>query len=42
MTNTNKKQTSYEIITNKIIEKMNEGKIPWVKPWHADAWKCDG
>lgn len=34
--------TSYEIITNKIIEKMQEGIIPWVKPWHADTWKCDG
>jgi len=42
MTNTNKKQTSYEVITNKIIEKMQQGIIPWVKPWHADAWKCDG
>lgn len=34
--------TSYEIITNKIIEKMQEGIIPWVKPWHDDTWKCDG
>ena len=41
MTNT-KKQSSYEVITNKIIEKMQQGIIPWVKPWHADTWKCDG
>ena len=34
--------TTYEVITNKIIEKMQEGIIPWVKPWHADSWKCDG
>lgn len=31
--------TSYEVITNKIIEKLNEGKIPWVKPWRA-AFSC--
>ena len=37
-----KKATSYEVITNKIIEKMQNGIIPWVKPWHAGAWKCDG
>ena len=34
--------TSYEVITNAIIEKLNKGEIPWVKPWHADSWKCDG
>lgn len=34
--------TSYEVITNQIIEKMNEGIIPWVKPWHSNSWKCEG
>ena len=34
--------TSYEVITNKIIDKMNQGIIPWVKPWSVDGWKCDG
>jgi antirestriction protein ArdC len=33
---------AYEIITNQIIEKMEQGIIPWVKPWHADKWMCDG
>lgn len=36
------KLTSYEIITNQIIDKLNEGVIPWVKPWHANSWKCEG
>ena len=35
-------KTSYEIITDQIIAKMEAGLIPWVKPWHCDAWKCDG
>ena len=34
--------TSYEIITNQIIDKLNEGTIPWVKPWHVDTWHCEG
>lgn len=34
--------TTYEVITKNIIDKMNQGIIPWVKPWHADTWKCDG
>lgn len=36
--------TSYEIITDQIIKKMNEGTIPWVKPWHAagGGWECEG
>ena len=34
--------TSYEIITNQIIDKLNEGTIPWVKPWHVDIWHCAG
>jgi antirestriction protein ArdC len=36
------KMTSYEVITNQIIEKLNEGIIPWVKPWKTDGWKADG
>jgi antirestriction protein ArdC len=34
--------TSYEVITEQIIAKMNEGVIPWVKPWHSNAWSTDG
>ena len=34
--------TSYEVITNQIINKMNEGVIPWVKPWHVNTWHCEG
>ena len=35
--------TSYEVITEQIIAKLNEGKIPWVKPWHqaATGWECE-
>lgn len=29
----------YEMITKRFIEKMEEGKIPWVKPWHTDSYK---
>lgn len=25
--------TAYEVITEQIIKKMQEGEIPWVKPW---------
>jgi antirestriction protein ArdC len=28
-------KTVYEIVTEKIIEKLESGNIPWVKPWHA-------
>ena len=34
--------TSYEIITEQIIKMLEEGRIPWVKPWHVDAWSCEG
>lgn len=34
--------TSYEVITQQIVKKMEEGNIPWVKPWHTDSWSCDG
>ena len=27
----------YEIITNRIIEKLEEGIIPWHKPWQSVA-----
>lgn len=35
--------TSYEVITDQIIKKMEEGTIPWIKPWHANAegWECE-
>lgn len=34
--------TSYEIITDQIIKKLEEGQIPWVKPWHVTTWSCEG
>lgn len=34
--------TSYEVITKQIIDKLNEGVIPWVKPWHVNTWHCEG
>lgn len=34
--------TSYEIITEQIIKKLEEGTIPWVKPWHVTEWSCKG
>lgn len=34
--------TSYEVITQEIIKKMEQGVIPWVKPWHVDSYKCTG
>ena len=34
--------TSYEIITNEIIKKLEQGKIPWVKPWKVEGWKTAG
>lgn len=34
--------TSYEIITDQIIKKLEEGNIPWVKPWHVTSWSCEG
>lgn len=35
--------TSYEVITDQIIKKMEEGTIPWVKPWHSsgEGWECE-
>ena len=27
----------YEIVTNKIIEKLEQGVIPWRKPWNTKA-----
>lgn len=36
------KKTSYEIITEQITKKMEQGIIPWVKPWHVDSWHCEG
>lgn len=31
----NKKNLAYKVITDKIIEKLEEGVVPWVKPWQA-------
>lgn len=30
-------QTIYDTVTNKIIERLESGVIPWRKPWKADA-----
>ena len=29
----------YEIVTNKIIEKLEAGVVPWRKTWSSDAPK---
>ena len=29
------KASTYEIVTQKIIERMEQGEIPWKKPWKA-------
>lgn len=34
--------TSYEVITNQIIAKMEQGRIPWVKPWNECRWRIKG
>lgn len=34
--------TSYEVITNQIITKMEQGIIPWVKPWKDCRWRLKG
>ncbi len=31
------KKDAYQIITDKVIEKLNEGVIPWEKPWHTQG-----
>ena len=30
-----KKKTVYEIVTERIIEKLKQGEIPWRRPWNA-------
>lgn len=30
-----KKKTVYEIVTERIIEKLKQGEIPWRKPWNS-------
>jgi antirestriction protein ArdC len=30
------KQDIYETVTNRIIEKLESGCIPWIKPWHTE------
>jgi antirestriction protein ArdC len=34
---TDSKQSLYEEVTNSIIEQLEQGAIPWVKPWTADS-----
>ena len=29
------KSDVYELVTNRIIEQMDQGIIPWQKPWHG-------
>ena len=30
-------QTVYEIVTSRIIEKLEQGVVPWRRPWHAES-----
>jgi antirestriction protein ArdC len=30
------KNDIYDIVTNRIIEKLENGTIPWIKPWHVE------
>ena len=30
-------QTVYQTVTNRIIEQLEKGAMPWVKPWKADS-----
>jgi antirestriction protein ArdC len=30
--------TVYEIITNRILEKLEKGTLPWHKPWKCSYW----
>ena len=30
------KQSIYDTVTNRIIEKLESGCIPWIKPWHTE------
>jgi len=32
------KMTVYEIITNRILEKLEKGTLPWHKPWNGEAF----
>lgn len=36
------KTTAYDVITDRIIRKMEEGIIPWVKPWKVSGAVVDG
>ena len=27
----------YQEVTDKIIKELENGAIPWVKPWHSDS-----
>lgn len=31
----------YEVVTENIIKKLEEGTIPWIKPWVGEALKGD-
>ena len=35
MATTISKSDVYELVTNRIIEQMEQGVIPWQKPWHG-------
>ena len=30
------KQSIYDEVTNRIIENLEKGTIPWIKPWHTE------
>lgn len=42
MENTTSKINVYEMVTNRIIEKMESGIIPWHRPWGGVKGKTDG
>ena len=29
--------TPYDVITDRIIAQLEEGTVPWLKPWHGKA-----
>ena len=31
-------QIAYQVITDRIIKKLEEGTIPWKKPWSGGGW----
>jgi antirestriction protein ArdC len=34
------RQSLYAEVTQRIIAELEEGKVPWVQPWHAEVCGC--